>query len=96
MDPKAWSPYGIAFYVDGSYRRGVPVPNTNPSKPPRALFSTAMNHRRWCHLPVRLGKVQINDMSTKKKIKAVMVSDIDSGKALGGWHTFCTKEKPNR
>jgi len=38
----------------------------------------------------------LNDPGTvNKRVQAISSADMDSGNALGGWHTYCVDEKPN-
>jgi len=69
--------YGLAFYQN----RGGPYGG--------ALTLHTMSHQ-WVQL---VSTITIYDMGTKQAIQSIPVSQVDQGKALGGWHTYCVKEQ---
>merc|ERR1719191_1483490 len=73
--------YGIAMFV-------------NPSNSPHggALIANGMSHAWIRHIST----IPISDMDTRRTIQTIPIGQVDSGKALGGWHAYCVKEKPNR
>jgi len=71
--------YGMCFFVGLRTAHGG------------CLFPQGMSHA-WSKAAPSV--VPIFDMNTKAKIQSIPISEIDNGKSLGGWHTYCTKKKP--
>jgi len=84
IDPTQF--YGLAMYA--SYYGGARANQPHGG----ALTAVSMSHS-WI---IHLGTIQMMNMQTRKPVKAIPVSQVDSGQALGGWHTYCVKEEANR
>lgn len=72
--------YGIAMYSNAAGAHGG------------ALTATGMSHA-WVALS---SSVQMSDMGTKKVVRTIPTSQIDSGAQLGGWSTYCVKQQAGR